>query len=692
MHLVDRLGWMLLHSLWQIALVACIHAVVWTQLRRRSANARYVAGCAAMLFMALAPLGTFILTAPPDHPSIDTALSGTESAGRAPSPAAPAPPEGHSAQTARAVTSPGDAAGPTQPAGAEKRGSGVREASRVVSWLALIRPALPWVVGLWLLGMAILACRPILGLYTIARLRRVGVAPVSGELKEIVARISRRMGVRRCVAIVQSSLSVIPMVVGVFRPMLLLSASTLTSLSTRQLEAVIAHELAHIRRHDYLVNLLQTLVETLLFYHPAVWWVSGQVRQERENCCDDLAVSVLGDRAGYAEMLLALEQSCRVPQPAAAANGGSLLQRIRRIVAPDKLPSNGESSVFLGGVMLLILSCAIGLWLINVENNTVAAAPVPKHIEDASGKAKPKPGEVKNKDGEARKDQNPADGPRSAAIPEVDRLDGEGFAQLHRAVSGGRLDDVKALVKAGANVNVRQGTFKGTPLQYAATQGHAEVVKFLIESQATLDAADTFGRTPLMWAADKGHTDVVRLLVNHGADQKAKTNTGWTALRYALQSGNADVVNLLKGQVKIDDLDNDGFSDLHRAASGGQADRVRLLLDAGADVNVRQGTFKGTPLQYAASEGHAEVVKLLLKTDAAVDATDSVGRTPLMWAAQAGHMDVVRALLDSRANALATTNTGWTALRYAREGGHKAVADLLEKISTTDEGSSGEKK
>jgi ankyrin repeat protein len=106
---------------------------------------------------------------------------------------------------------------------------------------------------------------------------------------------------------------------------------------------------------------------------------------------------------------------------------------------------------------------------------------------------------------------------------------------------------------------------------------------------------------------------------------------------------------------------------------------------------VRQATFKGTPLQYAASSGHAEVVKLLLDRDAAIDATDSFGRTPLMWAAQAGHMDAVRVLLDRRANPHAKTQQGWTALRYAREGGHKAVADLLDKALTTDEGSSGDK-
>jgi ankyrin repeat protein/beta-lactamase regulating signal transducer with metallopeptidase domain len=692
MHLIDRLGWMLLHSVWQIALIGCVHAMFSSQLRRRSANARYLAGCVALLLMAAAPAATFLWSVTPEHSSGDNALSQNEPAAPFHTPAAATPQEGRSHAVSSRETATTSGGGQSHPESLQPGGSRQQAmAGWFASRSALIRPALPWVVGLWLLGVLVLACRPALGLYTVGRLRRVGVSPASDELNNIVARISGRMGLRRSVIIVQSALAVIPMVVGALRPMLLLPASTLTNLSPRQLEAVLAHELAHVRRHDYLVNLLQTLVETMLFYHPAVWWVSGQVRTERENCCDDLAISIVGDRAGYAEMLLVLEQSCRAPQPAAAANGGSLLQRVRRIVAPEKSASSGQGSVFLGGVMLLIISCAIGLWLVNLDSNLIAAAPVPKPAEKPASKDDPKPAEVKNKDGGTGKVQKPDDGPRSAAIPEVDRLDGEGFAKLHRAAVGGHLDDVKALVNSGANVDVRQGKFKGAPLQYAAAQGHAEVVKFLIESQARVDSADTFGRTPLMWAATHGHLEVVQLLMNHGADRNARTNTGWTPLRYAIQSENVELIKFLKGQATLNELDGDGFSELHRAASGGHADRARILLDAGADVNVRQATFKGTPLQYAASSGHAEVVKLLLDRDAAIDATDSFGRTPLMWAAQAGHMDAVRVLLDRRANPHAKTQQGWTALRYAREGGHKAVADLLDKALTTDEGSSGDK-
>jgi HEAT repeat protein len=116
--------------------------------------------------------------------------------------------------------------------------------------------------------------------------------------------------------------------------MILLPASALTGLSRTQLEAVLAHELAHVRRHDYLVNLLQTLVETLLFYHPAVWWLGARIREEREHCCDDLAVAACGSAPLYAEALLSMEELRRSPELALAFSRGSLVGRIERLLAP----------------------------------------------------------------------------------------------------------------------------------------------------------------------------------------------------------------------------------------------------------------------------------------------------------------------------------------------------------------------
>ena len=139
---------------------------------------------------------------------------------------------------------------------------------------------------------------------------------------------------RRLIRIVELPHVDVPLVVGCLRPIVVLPIAAISQLNAAQVEAILAHELAHVRRHDYLVNLMQTLAETLLFYHPAVWWLSARIRDEREHCCDDVAVAVCGDPVGYAAALAELEawRSGELSL-AAAATGGSLLNRVRRILA-----------------------------------------------------------------------------------------------------------------------------------------------------------------------------------------------------------------------------------------------------------------------------------------------------------------------------------------------------------------------
>ncbi len=147
---------------------------------------------------------------------------------------------------------------------------------------------------------------------------------------------------------------------GWLRPALLLPAATVMGLTAQQLEAVLAHEFAHILRYDHLVNMLQTGVETLLFYHPAVWWASARIRQERELCCDDLAVASCGDALCLARALTRLERlRLTTPRLALSSNGGPLLYRIQRLAGvtggrrgPSKLP--GMLALSLGLVCLAL--------------------------------------------------------------------------------------------------------------------------------------------------------------------------------------------------------------------------------------------------------------------------------------------------------------------------------------------------
>src|SRR5262249_45406039 len=212
---------------------------------------------------------------------------------------------------------------------------------------------LPWMILLWLLGVVFFSLRLMGGWLYTQRLKSHGTRPVEEKWRQTLRRLCVQLRVRRPVRLLESALVKVPMVIGWLRPAILLPASALSGLTPEQLEAIIAHELAHIRRHDYLINLLQAVVETLLFYHPAVLWVSRRMRQEREHCCDDLAVAGCGDALTYARALLEMEKlRAAGPQLAMAANGGLLMNRIRRLVGAQPKHANHFSGLFAGVIVL----------------------------------------------------------------------------------------------------------------------------------------------------------------------------------------------------------------------------------------------------------------------------------------------------------------------------------------------------
>ena len=200
---------------------------------------------------------------------------------------------------------------------------------------SIVDRAIPWLVLAWLAGVLLLSFRLLGGWWSTRALRVVDVSPVPEWCLAQLSALSARMGIARPVAIVSSVRLTVPVILGHVKPVILLPAAVLSGLSAAQLEAIVAHELAHVRRHDYLVNLAQTVVETLLFYHPAVWWVSRQIRETREHCCDDLAVAVCRSRREYVHALLELEElRGSMPVLALGATDGSLLSRGRRLLAP----------------------------------------------------------------------------------------------------------------------------------------------------------------------------------------------------------------------------------------------------------------------------------------------------------------------------------------------------------------------
>ncbi len=198
-----------------------------------------------------------------------------------------------------------------------------------------VEPYLPWIVCLWALGVLVFSLRLLAGWKTVRPLRVAGDATDSQWIGRFT-RLKARLGILYPVRLAFSTSAKVPMVIGWLKPVVLVPAGLVTGLSSAQLEAILAHELIHIRRHDYLINLVQNVLETLFFYHPAVAWVSARIRVERENCCDDAASQICGGTLDYARALAALAELRRGPVLGLAANGGSLVDRIRRLVAANE--------------------------------------------------------------------------------------------------------------------------------------------------------------------------------------------------------------------------------------------------------------------------------------------------------------------------------------------------------------------
>ena len=343
----QAMGWALLHFIWQGTLVAALTALVLACLCQDAADIRYVVSSIGLSLMLTLPAVTAVQLwrsdGSRDSVPVASGLSRKE--------AADFRLKAGATRKAEATTLNAAVATDMRPAPSRSR---LFDSLRIESWL-------PMLVLAWICGVVILSLRLVSGWVWVQRMKSHGTSTVEDGWDVIAARLSRRLHVARTVRLLRSTLVEVPTVIGWLKPVILLPASALSGLNPHQLEAILAHELAHIRRHDYLVNLLQTVVETLLFYHPAVWWLSRRIRAERENCCDDLAVTLCGDPVTYAQALADLE-GLRNPgrRFVMAADGGSLVRRVRRVLGA---PSHaGRAPGWLAGsaCVLVLVGIALG--------------------------------------------------------------------------------------------------------------------------------------------------------------------------------------------------------------------------------------------------------------------------------------------------------------------------------------------
>jgi len=289
------LGWTLLHFLWQGALIGAISALLLGLMRKAPATQRYTVACAAQLACLAWPVLGLL------H-------------------------DWQAAADANAIVAAGMAAA-------------------VISnrhLLLGIDAQLPLLVGAWALCAFALTVRSAFGLGWIACARRTG--RVDAALQARLSRLALRLGIRRLVELRIVDALASPITAGWLRPVVLVPASLVSGMPPALLDALLAHELAHVRRYDYLVNLLQNTIEILLFYHPVVWWLSRRIRQERELIADAMAAGATGEPQRLAQALSELEKlQFAAPRMALGAGDGDLLARIRHLVLPQPQVSAWKS-------------------------------------------------------------------------------------------------------------------------------------------------------------------------------------------------------------------------------------------------------------------------------------------------------------------------------------------------------------
>jgi beta-lactamase regulating signal transducer with metallopeptidase domain len=394
---MQSLGWALVHFLWQGTALAALAAVTMAIFRRPAV--RYLIGVSTLVMMLVAPIATFLDYSQQHADSTDFVKSSP------------------------LVTA-------AWPIARDNAAAGGATQPRQIGSLN----AFPWVVEIWLLGVALFSLRSAGGFVLLERERRRQSSVVKDRVLEICYTLQDQLGIHRAIQYCESLVLQAPAVIGWFRPIVFLPASALTGLSEAQLRSVIAHELAHIRRYDSFLNLFQVGVETLLFYHPAVWWLNRRIRAEREHCCDEIAVEVCGNAVEYARALTLMEEWRKAPAFAMAINRGPLAQRVRHLLGLNSGRESGRKVGFGGSILFLATALLAGNTLLGIAHPKpivlAATNPVRRVLGIAEAQAQSSPQSAPTSAAKPSAAQKPQVAEHSSAESYIDGMKSAGLTDL----------------------------------------------------------------------------------------------------------------------------------------------------------------------------------------------------------------------------------------------------------------------
>jgi beta-lactamase regulating signal transducer with metallopeptidase domain/peptidoglycan/xylan/chitin deacetylase (PgdA/CDA1 family) len=368
--LVQDLGWTLIHSVWQIALILAVLFLALKVFTKLSADARYLLSVSALVLAFILPVMTFMQFSGSGTGPISADASSNETgAGKS----------GRDRFHAEKIAAPADDSAAISPAGQAPFFS---LAALQNFFDANLAHRIPLAVGLWLLGLAFFALRLTGGIWQLHVYKTRNVLPPEKDWQLKFESLCERLEMTQPVRFLTSGFVETPIVAGWLKPVVLVPAALFLQIHPRELEIIIAHELIHIRRYDPLVNLAQSGLEILFFYHPCIWWLSAHIRKEREFAADARVLEIFSDsHLTYANALANLEEirlrtNNNIPSLATAANGGNLMQRIQKILQKNTEIRITNSAWSAGLAVLLISAVLISVFsfnstvLVNAQNKT----------------------------------------------------------------------------------------------------------------------------------------------------------------------------------------------------------------------------------------------------------------------------------------------------------------------------------
>ena len=396
------LGWTFVHSLWQITLIGLVLFVVLRRIPGRSAHTRYTISTFALWMVVIMALSTFLIMLPDNQ--------------------------------MKEITGTMIMTGVSKP---------LTLTQQISNWLEI---RMPMMLTLWSCGVALLMLRLALSLAWVRHMRITSTPET--EIQEVLDAMIRRLKLKVKPGASGSSLVTSPVTIGHFKPLILFPVGIINQLSPEEVEAVLTHELAHIVRRDYLSNLIQSVIETLFYYHPITWWISGIVRAERENRADDLAVKWCGDHLGYAKALMTVQdmQARQTPSLAIgfASRKGAMLARIQRILnVPYKNHNQMEKTVLLS----LSTLCFLAFTVTTHTPKAIAGDPPVKSINVTA-----------------------------VVDTQQDSIPGEGTYRIHK-----KTDNQEISVEV-ENGDIKQLKVDGKEIQPSEYEGYSQVIEELFGS------------------------------------------------------------------------------------------------------------------------------------------------------------------------------------------------------------------